>query len=307
MRRPKVKITAANGPRVPTTFAEPEARSETLRARQRLPNAHEVEESPCCVCGGPVGRSGPFWGPWRQHSACQGFRGTAAGRLVAASKALGRAIDYDEAVLVPFDPRPYAEGHPSPVWTDEPLRERLPWRHIDRQALYTALDQIPALRAAHGLDPNTCTDGSCVWCGRSESLRWYGHGHTWADGSPAPLCAVCSPVYEAMGRPDPRDFDAQRAGIAGVALGLPTAVGEYVPPGLRAFAEVETEGTGEPFGHLDAEALDRYRWDRWTRFPGSAPAEHQAEARARQAEQRAARAAASVVVVPDPFGFAEVS
>ena len=301
-------------------------------------NAHDTDEqTPCRVCGGPCPARSPHWGPWRQHPQCQTVAGDQIGRLQAASKALGHALDRQDAALTPFRALTYAETHPEPTWGSEPLRERLAWRHLDRAALYAALERLPGLRIEAGLVETRCTDGPCAWCGVLESKGWSSHGHTWADGTQAPLCGSCSTVYERNGSPSPTYWAEQRAGIAEAATDSPTMTGEHVPDGIRAYAEVEDVGKsphfagsisagsgtgpeadqrsevtsdGTPWSHLPGEALERYRWDRWMRSAGRyAPVEHRQEAaqRARAAEAawsaRAAARLAAEAAKQDTYGF----
>jgi hypothetical protein len=274
-------------------------------------NAHEVnEQTPCAVCGGPCPTGSVHWGPWRVHDRCQALRGDPASRLQAAAKALGRHLERADALLVGFSARPYAEDHPEPTWTDERLRERLPWRHVDRQGLYAALEQVPLLRVEAGLVDAPCSDGACAWCGVLEGRGWSSFGHTWADGTSAPLCGPCGQVYERTGEPSPAYWPEQRAGIAEAATGVPVGLGESAPDGLLAFAEVEGNGDGTPWSHLPAEALSAYRWTAWAHWGGKyAPPEHRAEALARARAHDAAKAARHAAILAeerarlDTYGF----
>ncbi|HEY5786186.1 MAG TPA: hypothetical protein VIT65_15565, partial [Microlunatus sp.] len=152
--------------------------------------------------------------------------------------------------------------------------------------------------------------GCCAWCGIAESMGWADRGHRWPDGSPAPLCAACGRVYDATSSPDPLYWPGQRAGIAEAATGVPIGLGQTAPEGLRAFAEVECDGGGEPWSHLPTEALSAFRWAAWGRWGGRyAPKQHRAEAvaRARAADAaKAERAAAKVAEERarlDTYGF----
>lgn len=306
-RRPRIAIADTPEPRPPLIHEVAAALPVPVRT-----SADEVDgPTPCATCGGPAERSEPHWGVWRQHRGCERVQGEPAARLEAAARALGRRLDRTDALLLPFSAERYSTGHPEPTWTDEPLRLRLPWRHLDREALYAAIERLPELRVAAGLVPATCTDGRCAWCGVAEAVGWSAHGHTWADGTPAPLCGACSERYSAAGAPDPSWWDAQRAAIASAACAVPAMMGETAPAGLHAFAEGDEDGTGEPWSHLDPDALDAFRWGRWGRFNGAyAPPEHRAEAlrRAQAADaavaERMAAKAAEEAARADVFGFA---
>ncbi|HEY5786197.1 MAG TPA: hypothetical protein VIT65_15620, partial [Microlunatus sp.] len=166
-------------------------------------SAHdEPGDTPCCVCGGPCPTSTLLWGPWRRHARCQSLMAYEPSRIEAACKALAIGLDGD-ADLVPFAVPNYLTVHPEPTWSDEPLRTRLPWRHISRDGLAAAVAQLPGLRADAGRVPTPCTSGCCAWCGIAESMGWADRGHRWPDGSPAPLCAACGRVYDATSSPDP--------------------------------------------------------------------------------------------------------
>lgn len=274
-------------------------------------NAHDTEaETPCAVCGGATGRSELHWGPWRLHKACQRLRADPVARLQGAAQALGHHLERLDASLVPFAALPYAEAHPEPTWSTEPTRERLPWRHIDKAALYEAIEQLPVLRVEAGLIDNVCEDGPCAWCGVRESRGWSSYEHTWADGSPAPLCGGCGQVYERNGSPSPVYWDDQRAGIAEAATSSPTLMGEEVPTGIRAYAEGEGDGDGTPWSHLPTDALEAFRWDRWIRANGKyAPSEHRQEAQRRAQAVEAAWVAHNVARLAeearqqDTYGF----
>ena len=220
MRRRRSRVSVRVDPNILEPREQPLHEIAAAMAALRPPStsAHDTDqETPCCVCGGACEPRTPLWGPWRRHQACEAVQGDPVRRLVAAGRALGREIEVTDAALVPFTALPYSADHPEPVWTDEPTRLRLPWRHVDRAALFTAIDRLPELRAAAGLDPNTCTDGNCGWCGVREGRGWASYGHTWADGTQAPLCGGCGQVYERNGSVDPHWWDGQRPGIAEAA------------------------------------------------------------------------------------------
>lgn len=275
-------------------------------------SAHDTDaDCPCCVCGGPADRSEPHWGPWRLHRHCQSVKGSQPSRLVAAARALALPeIDWTEASLLRFACPAYADAHPEPVWTDEPMRVRLPWRHLDRARFADAIAELPALRVEAGLDPSTCVSGSCAWCGRLESAGWGSYGHRWADGTEAPLCRDCGRIYEAAGEPDPAWWEGQRDGIAQAITFVPVMMGETPPAGLLAYAEGEGASDGTPWSHLPAESVEAFRWWAWGRFNGRySPPEHRSEAVRRHQAAEAAKAArtaakqAEDAARADVFGF----
>jgi hypothetical protein len=181
----------------PTPEPGPLPFHEQVQAAQRLmpkSNAHDVDgPCPCLVCGGPAERSETHVGPWRRHRACEAVQAYPADRLEAAARALGRHLDRIDAQLLGFSVAPYSEIHPEPTWSDdEPLRVRLPWRHVDREALDEAIGRLPELRVDAGLTDAPCSDGNCGWCGVRESRGWASYGH----GPPGPGL---------VGRPASRD------------------------------------------------------------------------------------------------------
>jgi hypothetical protein len=309
--RHKVTIEATAPPTPVASPLQPHEQAAAYRAMNPQHSAHdEPGEAPCWACGGPCAPGSLHWGVWRLHAACEALRGSPAARLTACCRALARQISDEDARLVPFDPRPFAERHPEPVWTDEPTRDRLPWRHIEARALDAGLARLPELRVAAGLVETSCVTGRCAWCGVLEARTWSDRGHHWADGSPAPLCGSCARTYDAAGSPDPGWWDGQRAWLASALSGTPAMSGQTPPAGLLAFAEVEETGDGQPWGHLDPEAVESYRWAVWGRYNGAyAPPEHRQEAlrRARahdeaMAARMAARSAAEAAR-QDVFGF----
>lgn len=151
-----------------------------------------------------------------------------------------------------------------------------------------------------------CASGWCAWCERSHAVDWLDHGHKWADGSAAPLCGDCSPVFSRRGG-SLSFWDDQRAGLAEAMTGVPLDLGEAAPALLTAYAETDDQaGTGQPWSHLPRTAVEAFRWDMWARSGGQwAPEEHRAEALARLAERAAARADhESARVAKDRYGFA---
>ena len=83
--------------------------------------------------------------------------------------------------------------------------------------MFAALDALPQLRVDVGWDDSPCADGPCAWCGVIEARGWGSYGHSWADGTSAPLCGSCGVIFERYGCPDPHWWDGQRAAIAEAA------------------------------------------------------------------------------------------
>ena len=219
--------------------------------------AQDTDESPCQVCGGGVrGNDGEGGGPWRRHRECASLVGYEPARLAAACRRLKVAdLSPVDAALVGYRVPLFSEVHRSPVWTTERMRERMPWKHVDRKELVKAVKSLPRLRRHAGLDPSRCASGACGWCGVATSCGWHTSKQTWADGSRAPLCRDCHLVNVRHGRPThPDDLPAALAeAITGVAIML----GEQPPPGLTPFCEVaatvKTGKVGEPWAHLPSE------------------------------------------------------
>jgi hypothetical protein len=308
-RRQRPKIALVEAPE-PGPVRPHEIAAAMAALQPPATSAHDTADPcPCEVCGGPADRSEVHWGPWRTHRACAPLRGDPIGRLVAASTALGRHLERQDAALVPFNAPRYADTHPEPVWDTEPLRERLPWRHLDRDKLYAAIERLPELRVEAGLIERPSEWGACAWCGRAESKNWADRGHHWRNGDPAGLCEGCAAIYDRAGEPDPTYWPDQRAAIAEACSGVPSMMG-YSPPEILAYAETELDSDGEPWGHLPSAALESFRWAQWGRWGGRyAPAEHRAEALARAAaaeEAKMARMAekrAEEAARLDVFGF----
>ena len=308
MRRRRIEITASPEVVRPTSYAEPvplgasstPTASQCLRHRGGLPLP--------AVWRASAAVSGPYWGTWRQHSACASARSTAAGRVSACARALGHPLDVTDAHLVPYRPRAVRGGPSFPGLDRRADEDAAAVAARRRAALDRALEQLPQARIDAGLDPAPCEWGRC-WLVRGGRWPRAGSpaGSTWADGSPSPLCGSCAPVYRSTGQPDPRNFDAQRAGVAEALTGVPIMMGESAPAGLKAYAEGDAEGNGEPWSHLDAGALDRFRWALLDGLPvlrsragaGRGPGPRRA--------QDAQQARRPVETVPDPDGFAEVS
>lgn len=261
-------------------------------------SARDVVLSPCRGCGGLMAGAN-FTGIWREHPRCKGDH---EARVLAAGKALGLGVieQHVAALVAGVAPR-YSDQHPEPTWK-EGERPQDAWAHVDRSALVAALQQVrDELQEAE--TPGPCALGACAWCGRLEDVAWFDHGHTWDDGTSAPLCSTCGPVYDRRGG-SPRYYDDQRPGIAEAISGVPIMMGEAdcIPAGLLAFAESDEASDGTPWSHLNPDAVEKYRWSRWLMLGGKhCPPEHREEAARRLAERDRQRAEAEQV--PDHFGF----
>lgn len=257
---------------------------------------HTTDPTPCRVCGGPVDPTSTYWGPWRQHDPCALIAASPPHRLAAAAITLGvTALDPGDAALIGYRATCYHETHPEPTWENERTRDRMPWRHLDRKQLVRAVADLPRLRREAGIDPAACTDGPCAWCGVIEATGWTSTDLTWADGGPAPMCGDCHPIYVKHGVPT--FIDDVRPALAEAITGVPPMIGEHVPARLVPFIDAAGKDStcevfpGEPWGHLNPEAVDAYRWAQWGRWGGQyAPPEHRTEAVARAAAAEQSRA-----------------
>jgi hypothetical protein len=303
--RGRVTITATDN--IPPMRPEDMFR---MRAAQQPPrprtDARATDDPcPCLACGGPVeATAARYLGVWRCHDRCESIAWSPGGRVQAAARllAVGQLdlVDADLVAATFVVPR-YSEHRAGvePTWDSSVrLRDRLPWRHVDRRRLRRAVDTLPKLRREAGLDPSGCTTGACAWCGCAESRGWFADGHVWADdGAAAPLCGECHAVYEAHGSVDPSWWDGQRDGIGEALTRVPPQAGEQAPSALRGFAEVAGQRGGDHAGgarwcHLNADGVETYRWRTWLRFGGAlAPAEHREEAQRRAAAREAEGAA----------------
>jgi hypothetical protein len=194
------------------------------------------------------------------------------------------------------------------------MRSRIRWRHVNEPRLRAAVEKLPTLMADAGLVETTCATGACAWCGtREASGLWADRGHTWSDGTGAPLCHHCATVYDRSGDPDPFWWEGQRAVLAEALTGVPVPMGT-TPPTVRAFAEAEGDSTGEPWSHLPPAAVEAFRWSAWALYGGRfAPPEHRAEALARAEAAQAAKAARRAALEAehlreqDVYGFGTVA
>jgi hypothetical protein len=288
--RTPVRVDVAPVPEPPGVFRPPPLKPPAT-------DAHQVDgPCPCRICGGPVA-PGPcrYFGPWRQHDGCERLAGDPAARIAAAVAGLGIGqVEHADAGLLRITVARFDQVHAEPTWDQEPMRDRMPWRHVNRKSLVRALAALPDLRADAGWDPTECTDGRCAWCGVVTATGWAGVGLTWADGSPAPLCGDCHRLYIRYG--EPTHPDEVRAALAEAITSVPVMSGEEPPSGLVPYlATTPGEDPGPEFrwAHLNPEAVAAYRWQQWGRWGGQyAPPEHRAEAvrRAAEAERAAAQA-----------------
>lgn len=255
-------------------------------------NAHTTAgPTPCKVCGGPVAaEEAVAFGHWRRHPDCLQdhppslLHGVVAARLPRLAAGLN---DEDGGLLERHLP-PIYSGH---AWlvaavyadSDNPW-PRKPWEHVTKAQLdhlREGVASLPSLRVKAGVLEVPCEQGPCAWCGRQLSRRWTLCGHSWSDGSGAPLCRECSEVFGRYGGGDFYEHAASEATAVAAALtGVPPYLGERPPEGLRPYRETvgDPGQGGQPWHHLDPEAVDAYRLDQWGRHPDHAPPERRAEA-----------------------------
>lgn len=262
--------------------------------------------TPCRVCGGQVDPAGRHdtWGPWRQHQTCSTVAASPPARLAAATAALGHGdLTLTDAALVEHYVPSYADTfdgwnppgmknrqtRPTIYPPKTKVRDKMPWRHVDRRALTKAVGQLPRLRRQAGLDPSACATGPCAICGVVEATGWTETELTWPDGGPAPVCGRCWPVLVRHG--EPTYAEDLRPVAAEAITGVAPNMGEPVPDRLLPFLTSGVTATGEPWAHLNPEAVTAYRWARWTAYPDLAPPEHQTEAHQRATAARTERLA----------------
>jgi hypothetical protein len=256
----------------PVLGVEAEVRAAQLAASMHTTTdaRYLAGDSPCRACGGRVHRADAVtFGTWRVHPGCPSA--WPPDRLRAAAKALlGEQVSVEDAVVITEHAlvvHNFHTQHPEPTWLDGEV-PGVPWGHVDAVALRAAVQDLPGLRAAAGLEPVRCTSGACAWCGTVESRSWHDEQHAWPDGSPAPLCEPCDAVYVKHGSPSPAYWGEQRDALGEAVTGSPAMTGEHAPGGLVGFAESDREDRtgGEAWSHLDPAALRAYRFDVWSRY-----------------------------------------
>lgn len=144
----------------------------------------------------------PFFDWQRSHTACAG----GPERTILALTGIEVTPTIAVAALSRMLPRRFAafSAFPEPNMAHVRLKDEkpLPWSHVsdaDRAALATVV------RKTHDSSkPKRCREGACAWCGVSHSLTWHASTETWADGSRAPLCGDCYPVWRKRGASDDR-------------------------------------------------------------------------------------------------------
>ena len=231
---------------------------------------HVTDATPCCVCGGPVEPGGRYFGPWRFHPSCEPIAGEETGRLIAAAMELGLGlIERQDAALLPVAVNRYDVTHPEPTWTDEPGRSRRAWAHVDSEANPPCARDGGQAACRRGTHPDRVHRRAVRMVRVVEATGWRSEGHAWSDGSPAPLCGECWRVFVKCASPSPQYPEDARPAIAEAVTGVPVMVGEHVPDGLVPFIETTNAEPGEPWAHLNAEAVDSYRWTQWAKWGGS--------------------------------------
>ncbi|HCS61399.1 MAG TPA: hypothetical protein DIW46_08390 [Microbacterium sp.] len=145
----------------------------------------------------------PFCDWRRSHTVCAGGPERTILALTGIEVTPAVAVD----ALTRMLPRRFAvfSAFPEPNMAHVRLKDKKPqpWSHVsgaDRAALATVV------RKTHDPSkPRRCREGACAWCGISRSLSWHASPETWADGSRAPLCGDCYPVWRKRGAPSDRD------------------------------------------------------------------------------------------------------
>lgn len=299
--KPSVRIELAPGANLvhPTEYTPPRFSNAAPS-----PSAHYLDKgemAPCHTCGGPCDEKEDRWGNWRRHRECLTLTQPWE-KVRAAARWFSIPITDDEAWTTDLFIADYADGHPSAVYSTKDA-DRSPWSHVSLKSVVRAVMQAKQM-LAEVEEPKACELGLCGWCGVEKSDDWIDAGHVRADNSKAPLCSTCGPLYDKLPGDPSSYWDDQRVGLAEALTGVQPDMLETFPVGLRAHAEVGG-GTGEPWSHLPAEAVEEYRWQAWGRAGGRyAPDEHRAEAVARAAALEADRAARTVATqTSDPYGF----
>lgn len=285
-------------------YAPPKFSHPTTPAR----SAHDLPKdstAPCFTCGGECDSKEDRWGPHRRHRDCLPL--TQAWQRLHAAAVWFAVPDVTEneawCAADTFYVPEFSDTHPSAVYGKADA-DRSPWSHVEMRSVVRAI--MEARQALSEVDaPKACELGVCGWCGVAKSSDWSDYGHVRSDNTKAPLCAVCGPIFDVL----PGDYvaarwDDQRGGLAESLTGVPADLLETFPHGLRAHAETGG-GTGEPWSHLRAEAVEAFKWERWARYNGvHAPPEHKAEALARARALEADKEARTIATqTADRFGF----
>ncbi|MCR1784109.1 hypothetical protein KVF89_16335 [Nocardioides carbamazepini] len=259
-------------------------------------DAREVETAPCGVCGGPVSTATMrYSAPFAIHPECHGLSSVASRLCAAAPIVLGAAITREDArVIASAVDAPAYQNLPTSQPVIESGRVPRPWAHLDKREIKRAVSALPRLRKEAGLDPVRCSDGPCAWCGVREAIGWIRHGHKWSDGQPAPLCGLCTDMYERYGSSpvEPMylsDYTSQRRIGYDAMVGRTPSMGRGAPGGFRLYAEVADaarDGYVESWGYIPAEQRPG------TTEHGLAQARHRIEDQQRRADEQARRQAA---------------
>ncbi|MGP6172054.1 hypothetical protein ACTU6V_12710 [Microbacterium sp. A204] len=246
---------------------------------------------------------------WRRsHTGCAG----GPERTIRALTGIDVTPAVAAAALAQMFPRRYTacSSHPDPGRAHHVFKEPKPqpWSHLSDVDLVAL---AAAVRKTHDPSmPRRCRDGACAWCGVSRSLSWHKSSEKWADGSEAPLCGDCYPVWRKRGASGDREDRRANAleALSGAAW-FPMTGG-----GIRCYVDIAGDDRGGTLGRweyaheplaelretarikkpesLPGEIRDEYREKRrQAMLDSEARAHHVAELAAAEAEQAEREAA----------------
>ena len=247
-------------------FGRSRVQPTTLKSMSKTDARSIAEPTPCRFCGGEVERDQAEWeGVWRFHRQCR-FGGNARRiHLAVSAHGLG-VVDDATALAVTMRVQPFHEEHVEPTYGAND--KCTPWGHVDKRELLSSLSQASEILAEAEI-PRACILGRCAWCGVFEAVEWDESPYKWADGSDAPLCDGCGPVFARRGEPSPRYMDDARSALAEAMTGVPGSLSVPGPAALLAYVEAEGQGTGaEAWDYLPAEAVEAFRWAEWGCYVG---------------------------------------
>lgn len=257
------------GTRIPAGEGDREAAPEFQSVGERQQHAHWLTTLP------------PEADAWRRRCAtCSDAAHRGEAESAAISAILSKPINQVDAAAVVsalklwrYSP---STGEPTVLELQVPLAEttgrhgRAPWSHVtpeERQRVADALARVLAERR-----PRRCEDGACGLCGVARALDWYESSMRWANGSPAPVCGNCRPVYIARSRP--RGGDDLGRVVVEIVSGRAVPLGESAH-GARAFCEsrnADKAGHPEPWTYA-LDQISDLKLTVWTRHPQYAPAD----------------------------------
>jgi hypothetical protein len=287
------------------------ARLALERARHDAERARRADLVPahCRVCGGPVAqgegerlpeppsdRHGDSWSVvheswmpaprgadrWRRaHDRCA--RMTRADAIAAVA---GVRLSEEQAQRVDVA-LPIAAAGP---WNTTSER---PWGFVT-DAERAALRHAALLARAVGRAIQ-CADGACGVCGVRYAASWFESDLRWRDGSPAPVCGDCDPIWTRWGGTSAHASreERQRAAALEALTGYRLPLGHAAPQGLEPYAR---SSDGDPVGHEHPWAwsprLEELRSEVWRVRPQLAPDDRRDEFEAQRSADVAAKAQA---------------